>query len=82
MGKVLNKNEINLKGIPINGFEILITKKYNTRNNNIPLSVTDRIKQQSNLYSNSIASNNTNSNRYNNINIQQNNNRVYYQKNK
>ena len=80
MGKVLNKNEINFKGIPINGFEKLITKKYNTRNYNIPMSVTDRIKQQNNFYSTSIASNNTNSNRYKNINIRHSNNRIGCQK--
>ena len=80
LGKVINKKENNLKGIPINGFEKLITKKYNTRNYNIPMSVTDRIKQQTNLYSTSIASNNTNSNRYKNINARHSNNKVYYQK--
>ena len=80
MGKVTNKNENNLKGIPINGFEKLITKKYNTRNYNIPMSVTDRIKQQTNLYTTSIVSNNTNSNRYKNINIRHSNNRIYQKK--
>ena len=80
MGKVSNKNEINFKGIPINGFEKLITKKYNTRNYNIPMSVTDRIKQ-TNIYSTSIASNNTNSYRYKNSNNRYNNNhKAYYQK--
>ena len=80
VGKVTNKNENNLKGIPINGFEKLITKKYNTRNYNIPMSVTDRIKQQTNLYTTSIVSNNTNSNRYKNINIRHSNNRIYQKK--
>ena len=81
MGKVLNKNEINFKGIPINGFEKLITKKYNTRNYNIPMSVTDRIKQN-NIYSTSIASNNTNSNRYSNSNNRHinSNNKISYKK--
>ena len=83
MGKIINKNDANLKGIPINGFDKLITKKYNTRNYNIPMSVTDRIKQ-SNLYTTSIINNNTNSNRYKNIsknrNSKINNNRAYHQK--
>ena len=80
-GKV-NKNEINFKGIPINGFDKLITKKYNTRNYNIPMSVTDRIKQ-TNIYSTSIASNsnNTNSNRYKDTNSRNiYNKKVNYQK--
>jgi hypothetical protein len=83
--KVINKNDANLKGIPINGFDKLITKKYNTRNYNIPMSMTDRIKQ-SNIYSTSIVNNNTNTNR--NKNISKNhinkikNNRIYHQKNK
>ena len=81
-GKVLNKNEINFKGIPINGFEKLITKKYNTRNFNIPMSVTDRMKP-TNIYSTSIGSNNTNSYRYKNSNNRYtNNHKAYYQKNK
>ena len=83
--KVINKYDANLKGIPINGFDKLITKKYNTRNYNIPMSATDRIKQ-SNMYSTSIVNNNTNSNRYQNIsknhNNKINNNRIYYKKNK
>ena len=66
MGKVTNKNENTFKGIPINGFDKLIMKKYNTRNLNIPMSVTDRIKQTNNIYSTSIANNNTYSNRYKN----------------
>jgi len=66
MGKTNNKNEKNLKGIPINGFENLINKKYNTRNYNIPMSITDRLKQ-SNVYTTSIV-NGTNSNRYKNTN--------------
>ena len=78
----VNKNEINFKGIPINGFDKLITKKYNTRNYNIPMSVTDRIKQ-TNIYSTSIASNsnNTNSNRYKDTNSRNiYNKKVNYQK--
>lgn len=70
--KVMNKNDANLKGIPINGFDKLITRKYNTRNYNIPMSVTDRIKQ-SNIYSTSIVNNNANSNRYKNISKNHNN---------
>ena len=82
VGKISNKNENNnFKGIPINGFEKLINKKYNTRNYNIPMSVTDRIKQQTNIYSTSIANNNTNSNRYKNSNNRYSNNkRINYQK--
>ena len=72
IGKVINKNDANLKGIPINGFDKLITKKYNTRNFNIPMSVTDRIKQ-SNIYSTSIVNNNTNTHRYKNISKNRNN---------
>ena len=60
------KKEINLKGIPINGFDKLINKKYNTRNFNIPMSVTDRLKKSSNIYSSSNFNNNTNSKRYKN----------------
>ena len=67
MGKVVGKTDNNLKGIPINGFDKLITKKYNTRNYNIPLSVTERVKQ-ANIYATSFATNNTNSNRYRNSN--------------
>jgi hypothetical protein len=67
MGKVVGKTDNNLKGIPINGFDKLITKKYNTRNYNIPLSVTERVKQ-ANMYATSFATNNTNSNRYRNSN--------------
>ena len=65
-GKPGNKNEIHLKGIPINGFEKIVNKKNNTRNYNIPMSYTDRIKQN-NTYSTSIINNNANSNRYKNI---------------
>ena len=67
MGKIVGKTDNNLKGIPINGFDKLITKKYNTRNYNIPLSVTERAKQ-ANMYATSVATNNTNSNRYRNSN--------------
>ena len=67
MGKIVGKTDNNLKGIPINGFDKLITKKYNTRNYNIPLSVTERVKQ-ANMYATSFATNNTNSNRYRNSN--------------
>ena len=76
-----NKIENICKGIPINGFEKLITKKYNTRNYNIPMSVTDRVKQ-TNIYSTSIGSNNTNSNRYKNMSSRYiyNNRVIYHQK--
>ena len=67
MGKIVGKTDNNLKGIPINGFDKLITKKYNTRNYDIPLSVTERVKQ-ANIYATSFATNNTNSNRYRNSN--------------
>ena len=43
--KQLNQNKIMVKGIKINGFEKLISKKYTTRNIDIPKSVTDRIKK-------------------------------------
>ena len=65
IGKIAGKTDSNLKGIPINGFDKLITKKYNTRNYNIPMSVTERAKQ---VYATSVATNNTNSNRYRNSN--------------
>ena len=61
VGKIGGKNN-NLKGIPINGFDKLITKKYNTRNFNIPLSVTERAKKGK-LYDIG-TSNISNSNRY------------------
>ena len=68
--KVINnkenkKTENKCKGIPTQGFDKVISKKYNTRNYNIPMSVTDRIKH-TNLYSTSIVSSNSNSNRYKN----------------
>ena len=65
IGKIAGKADSNLKGIPINGFDKLITKKYNSRNFNIPMSVTERAKQ-ANIYATSVATNNTNSNRYRN----------------
>ena len=43
--KQLNQNKIMVKGIKINGFEKLISKKYTTRNIDIPKSVTDRLKK-------------------------------------
>ena len=42
--KQINQNKIIVKGIKINGFEKLVTKKYETRNIGIPKAVTDRIK--------------------------------------
>ena len=74
LGKVSNKNDNVFKGIPINGFDKLIMKKYNTRNLNIPMSVTDRIKQTNNIYSTSMANNNTYSNRYKNSHARYTNN--------
>ena len=81
MGKIVGKTDNNLKGIPINGFDKLITKKYNTRNYNIPLSVTERVKQ-ANMYATSFATNNTNSNRYRNSNRAHMTINRIYQKNK
>ena len=43
--KQINQNKIIVKGIKINGFEKLISKKYTTRNIDIPQYVTDRIKK-------------------------------------
>ena len=65
LGKAGGKPDNNFKGIPINGFDKLITKKYNTRNYKIPMSMTERTKQ-ANIYATSCASNNTN--RYRNSN--------------
>ena len=80
MGKIAGKTDNNLKGIPINGFDKLITKKYNTRNYNIPMSVTERAKQ-GNMYATSVATNNTNSNRYRNSNSRHMTiNRIYQKK--
>ena len=79
MGKIVGKNDNNLKGIPINGFDKLITKKYNTRNFNIPMSVTERAKQ-ANMYATAVATNNTNSNRYRNSNRHMTINRIYQKK--
>ena len=42
--KQMNQNKIIVKGIKINGFEKLVSKKYETRNKGIPKAVTDRIK--------------------------------------
>ena len=78
VGKTL-KNQTNFKGIPINGFDKLINKKYNTRNYNIPMSATDRIKGPS-MYSTSININSI-SNRYKNTtNRKMSNNKVYYKR--
>ena len=71
--KQVNQNKIIVKGIKINGFEKLISKKYTTRNIEIPKAVTDRIK-----YINGGTSQN-NSNRYINTS---NNNRKKTAKNK
>ena len=80
MGKIAGKTDNNLKGIPINGFDKLITKKYNSRNFNIPMSVTERAKQ-ANMYATAVASNNTNSNRYRNSNSRHMTiNRIYQKK--
>ena len=42
--KQLNQNKIIVKGIKINGFEKLVSKKYTTRNIDIPKAATDRFK--------------------------------------
>ena len=44
--KQINQNKIIVKGIKINGFEKLVSKKYATRNIDIPKAVTDRIKNK------------------------------------
>ena len=67
-GKPLNKKENHLKGIPINGFETIVNKKNNTRNYNIPMSFTDRVKQNNTYSTSSIINNKTNSNKYKKIN--------------
>ena len=64
--KQLNKKNIMIKGIKINGFEKLISKQYTTRNIDIPQYVTDRLKKKING-----ASSITNSKRY--INTSNNN---------
>ena len=46
--KQLNKNNIIVKGIKINGFEKLISKKYSSRNIDILNNITDRIKTKNN----------------------------------
>ena len=56
--KQVNQNKIMVKGIKINGFEKLISKKYTTRNIDIPQYVTDRLKKLNG------ASSITNSNKY------------------
>ena len=71
--KQMNQNKIIVKGIKINGFEKLVSKKYATRNIDIPKAVTDRIKN-----ANGSTSQN-NSNRYINTS---NNNRKKLAKNK
>ena len=57
--KQLNQNKLIVKGIKINGFEKIISKKYTTRNIDIPKSVTDRLK-----VINGASVVNSNSNRY------------------
>ena len=56
--KKVDQNKIIVKGIKINGFEQLISKKYTTRNIDIPQYVTDRLKKING------ASSFNNSNRY------------------
>ena len=46
--KQLNKNNIIVKGIKINGFEKLISKKYSSRNIDILNNITGRIKTKNN----------------------------------
>ena len=72
--KQINKNKVNIKGIYINEFEKIIKKKnnYNTRNNDITLSVTERFKHiNESSYLNS-------SNRY--INTSNNNTKIFQKK--
>ena len=71
--KQINKNKVNIKGIHINGFEKILKKKNNnTRNNNIPISVTERFKHiNESSYLNS-------SNRY--INTSNNNTKIFKKK--
>ena len=71
--KQMNQNKIIVKGIKINGFEKLVSKKYTTRNIDIPKAVTDRIKN----FNGSTSQNS--SNRYINTS---NNNRKKLAKNK
>ena len=63
--KQLNEKNIMIKGIKINGFEKIMSKKYTTRNIDIPQYVTDRLKKINGVSSIS------NSNRY--INTSNNN---------
>ena len=49
----VNNNKIIIKGININGFEKIITKKYKTRNIEVPNSVTDRVKKLNKTTANS-----------------------------
>jgi len=72
--KQINKNKVNIKGIHINGFEKILKKKNNNnaRNNDIPLSVTERLKYiNESSYLNS-------SNRY--INTSNNNTKIFQKK--
>ena len=72
--KQINKNKVNIKGIHINGFEKILKKKNNNnaRNNDIPLSVTERLKHiNESSYLNS-------SNRY--INTSNNNTKIFQKK--
>ena len=72
--KQINRNKVNIKGIYINGFEKILKKKNNnnTRNNDIPLSVTERFKHiNESSYLNS-------SNRY--INTSHNNTKIFQKK--
>ena len=43
--KQMDQKKIIVKGIKINGFEKLVSKKYTTRNIEIPKAVTDRMKK-------------------------------------
>ena len=43
--KQISQNKIIVKGIKINGFEKIVSKKYTTRNIDIPQYVTDRLKK-------------------------------------
>ena len=71
--KQVNQNLIIVKGIKINGFEKLISKKYTTRNIDVPQYATDRFKKRD------VFSAINNSNKY--INTSNNNKRKFIKKN-
>ena len=71
--KQINQNLIIVKGIKINGFEKLISKKYTTRNIDVPQYATDRFKKRD------VFSAINNSNKY--INTSNSNKRKFIKKN-